>query len=158
MAAVQPRKATLGGTSGCGDRSAVRQRPLESSLLNSTSPQAFRLGGTSLRLPRTGEVYPTPPLGQGFADLRKLSLAPRKFKLGRSLFLSLIKRVNLNRAAFRNPIHFAMRSLWKNPKGRCSPNEPLGSCDETRALLVVSTLLTLANQTSRCIGSPEVAR
>lgn len=118
MATMQPSKATLGGTSGCGDHSAVRQRPLESSLLNSTSPQAFRLEGTSLRLPRTSEVYSTPPFGQGFANLRKLSIALRKFKLGRSLFLSLIKRVDLNRAIFRNPIHFAMRSTRKNQKGR----------------------------------------
>lgn len=127
MATMQPSKATLGGTSGCGDHSAVRQRPLESSLLNSTSPQAFRLGGTSLRLPRTSEVYSTPPFGQGFANLRKVSFAPHKFKLGRSLFLSLTKRVDLNRARLRNPIRFTMRSFRKNPKGRCPLDEPLGS-------------------------------
>ena len=117
---MQPSKTTLGGIrrGGLWRPFGREATAFESSFPNSTSPQAFRLRGTSLRLPRTIEVYPTPPIGQGFANLRKVSLAPRKFRSGKSLFLSLTKRVDLNQAHLRNPIRFAKRSARKNQKGQ----------------------------------------
>lgn len=102
---------------------------MESSLQNSTSPQAFRLGGTSLRLPATGEVYPTPPFGQGVADCVDLIELLRNFKTGKSLALCRTGEVTDLQPRFRDPSGPFDRYPWKNRRSRRWRNWSLGCQD-----------------------------